>query len=85
LTRLYIADTKAIHHIFMNNYDYQKSNATRYDLSRMVGSGAHSLVPLVFVTVAHSVFLTPGLLVVEEDEHKQQVSSSCNDSCDASD
>ncbi|PPQ72757.1 hypothetical protein CVT24_012797 [Panaeolus cyanescens] len=49
--RLYTTDTKAINHILMNNYIYQKPGAARYQLSQILGSG---------------------VLVVEEDKHKQQ-------------
>jgi len=39
LSRLYIADTKALNHILMNSYDYQKTQISRYNLSRVVGPG----------------------------------------------
>ncbi|KAK6966779.1 cytochrome P450 [Favolaschia claudopus] len=48
---LYTTDTKAIQHVLANHYVYQKSEAGRWLLSRMVG---------------------PGVLVVEEDQHKTQ-------------
>ena len=32
-------DTKAINHVLMNNYIYQKRDAARYNLSLIVGSG----------------------------------------------
>ncbi|KAF9036827.1 cytochrome P450 [Panaeolus papilionaceus] len=51
MRRLYTTDTKAINHILMNSYTYQKPGAARYQLSQILGSG---------------------VLVVEEDKHKQQ-------------
>lgn len=51
MTRLYTTDTKALNHILVNSYIYQKPEATRYHLTRTVG---------------------PGVLVVEEDKHRQQ-------------
>ncbi|KAJ7441924.1 cytochrome P450 [Mycena galericulata] len=50
-SRLYTADTKAIHHFLTNTDIYQKSEGSRYSLGRIVG---------------------PGVLVVEDDEHKHQ-------------
>lgn len=78
VTRLYIADTKALNHVLVNSYDYQKSDATRYDLSRMVGTGTYDLpqVPLYYLLKWHWKL---GLLVVEGDEHKHQVPSSYDD------
>ena len=52
MNRLYTVDTKAINHVLMNNFIYQKPEGARYNLSRIVGNG---------------------VLVVEEDKHKQQV------------
>lgn len=49
--RLFTADIKALNHILMNSYTYQKTEATRYNLSQILGTG---------------------VLVVEEDKHKQQ-------------
>lgn len=49
--RLFTADVKALNHILMNSYTYQKPEATRYNLSQILGAG---------------------VLVVEEDKHKQQ-------------
>ena len=40
----------------MNSYDYQKSDATRYDLSRMVGTGTHPLALLVLYSIAYLLF-----------------------------
>ncbi|PPQ76652.1 hypothetical protein CVT24_011791, partial [Panaeolus cyanescens] len=37
--RLYTTDTKAINHILMNSYIYQKPDAARYQLSQILGSG----------------------------------------------
>ncbi|PPQ79656.1 hypothetical protein CVT26_015782 [Gymnopilus dilepis] len=51
-SRFYTVDLKAINHILMNSYIYQKSEAGRYNLSRILGNG---------------------VLVVEEDKHKQQI------------
>ena len=55
MKRLYTIDTKAINHVLMNDYIYQKPETARYNLSQIVG---------------------PGILVVEGDKHKQQVSLS---------
>ena len=55
MKRLYTVDTKAINHVLMNNYIYEKPELARYSLSRILGSG---------------------ILVVECDKHKQQVSIS---------
>jgi hypothetical protein len=44
MSRLYTLDTKALNHILMNSYDYQKPEAARYNLSRIVGSGKHSYI-----------------------------------------
>ncbi|KDR80817.1 hypothetical protein GALMADRAFT_241271 [Galerina marginata CBS 339.88] len=51
LNRLYTTDVKAINHIMMNNYTYQRPEIARYSLSQILGDG---------------------ILVVEEDKHKQQ-------------
>ena len=53
MKRLYTIDTKAINHVLMNDYLYQKPETARYNLSQILGSG---------------------ILVVEGDKHKQQVS-----------
>ncbi|EEB99925.1 hypothetical protein MPER_00265, partial [Moniliophthora perniciosa FA553] len=37
--RLYITDAKALNHILMNHYDYQKPEITRWDLGQIVGEG----------------------------------------------
>ena len=55
MKRLYTIDTKAINHVLMNDYLYQKPEPARYNLSQILGSG---------------------ILVVEGDKHKQQVSLS---------
>ena len=55
MKRLYTIDTKAINHVLVNDYIYQKPEAARYNLSQILGSG---------------------ILVVEGDKHKQQVSLS---------
>ena len=52
MNRLYTTDTKAINHVLMNSYIYQKPEAIRYSLGRILGDG---------------------ILIVEEDKHKQQV------------
>jgi hypothetical protein len=49
---LYTLDTKAMNHVLVNSYIYQKPEAARYSMSLVMGHG---------------------LLVVEEDKHKQQV------------
>ena len=67
-----MADTKAINHILVNNYSYQKPEAVRYDLGRIVGRGLHH-VSLPFRPLPNSIHLILGLLTVEEDKHKQQV------------
>jgi hypothetical protein len=54
MDRLYTIDTKAINHVLMNSYNYQKPEGARYNLSRILGNG---------------------VLVVEDDKHKQQVQS----------
>ena len=51
---------KAINHVLMNDYLYQKPEPARYNLSQILGSG---------------------ILVVEGDKHKQQVSLSLSISC----
>ncbi|KAF8968276.1 cytochrome P450 [Flammula alnicola] len=51
LNRLYTIDTKALNHVLMNYYIYQRPEVARYNLSRILGNG---------------------VLVVEEDKHKQQ-------------
>ncbi|KAF8655799.1 hypothetical protein AX16_002885 [Volvariella volvacea WC 439] len=50
-SRLFVADPKALNHILMNSYTYQKPEQARFMLSEIVGNG---------------------LLVTEEDKHKQQ-------------
>ncbi|KAF8898203.1 cytochrome P450 [Gymnopilus junonius] len=50
-SRLYTIDLKAINHILMNSYIYQKPEGARYNLTQILGNG---------------------VLVVEEDKHKQQ-------------
>lgn len=39
LTRLYTMDTKALNHVLMNGYDYQKPAPSRYSLSEILGAG----------------------------------------------
>lgn len=39
LPRLYTTDTKALNHILMNSNTYQKPEAARFGLSRIVGPG----------------------------------------------
>ncbi|KAF9464574.1 cytochrome P450 [Collybia nuda] len=39
IRRLFTMDTKAINHVLMNSNDYQKPEAARYNLSRVVGAG----------------------------------------------
>ncbi|KAF5318106.1 hypothetical protein D9619_012269 [Psilocybe cf. subviscida] len=39
LPRLYTTDTKALNHILMNSYTYQKPESARFGLSRIVGPG----------------------------------------------
>ncbi|TEB31341.1 cytochrome P450 [Coprinellus micaceus] len=51
MNRLYTTDLKAINHVLMNNYIYQKPAAARFGLSQILGNG---------------------VLVTEEDKHKQQ-------------
>jgi hypothetical protein len=71
IRRLYIADTKALNHVLMNSYDYQKAPIARYNLSRVVGPGEHTVASLSLpIHVSSSL---SGVLVVEEDEHKHQV------------
>jgi hypothetical protein len=41
MTRLYTTDTKALNHVLMNSNIYQKPEAARYNLSRMLGPGEH--------------------------------------------
>ena len=55
INRLYTTDTKALNHVLMNDYLYEKPETARYILSQILGSG---------------------ILVVEGDKHKQQVSLS---------
>ena len=55
MKRLYTTDAKAVNHVLMNNYIYQKPKTARYHLSQILGNG---------------------VLVVEEDKHKQQVDNS---------
>lgn len=47
MSRLYIADTKALNHILMNSYVYQKTKMSRYNLSRVVGPGTPTVVSSV--------------------------------------
>ncbi|ESK86852.1 cytochrome p450 [Moniliophthora roreri MCA 2997] len=37
--RLYTTDTKALNHVLMNHYDYQKPEIARWDLGQVVGEG----------------------------------------------
>lgn len=37
--QLYTTDLDALHHILHNDFDYQKPDATRYALSRLLGNG----------------------------------------------
>jgi len=39
MNRLYTVDTKAINHVLMNSYIYQRSEFDRYGISRIVGHG----------------------------------------------
>ena len=53
----------------MNSYTYQKPEAARYNLSQILGTGKSARVPLRVPFFKHF----SGVLVVEEDKHKQQV------------
>ena len=39
MKRLYTIDTKAINHVLMNDYVYEKPESARYNLSQILGSG----------------------------------------------
>ena len=39
MKRLYTIDTKAINHVLMNDYIYEKPETARYNLSQIVGPG----------------------------------------------
>ncbi|KAF8894814.1 cytochrome P450 [Infundibulicybe gibba] len=39
MRRLFTMDTRALNHVLMNSYNYQKPAAARYNLSRVVGPG----------------------------------------------
>jgi len=39
LTRLYTMDTKALNHVLMNSYDYQKPAPARFNLAEILGDG----------------------------------------------
>lgn len=71
MTRLYTTDTKALNHVLMNSYIYQKPAVARYNLGRVVGSGAY--IPSSFPSFCHLIFVHAGVLVVEGDKHRQQV------------
>lgn len=76
MTRLYTTDTKALNHILVNSYIYQKPEATRYHLTRTVGPGTHvTSTPSAYCHLTLGV----GVLVVEEDKHRQQVRKSSTD------
>ena len=59
LTRLYTTDTKALNHVLMNSYIYQKPEAARYNLGRIVGPGAHLSIPYHLVTQVMPLFRPP--------------------------
>lgn len=40
MNRLYTTDLRALNHILMNNYTYQKPTAARYGLRQILGDGA---------------------------------------------
>lgn len=69
--RLFTADIKALNHILMNSYTYQKPEASRYNLSQILGNGKPVRVSRLVLVLFFLHFL--GVLVVEEDKHKQQV------------
>ena len=71
LSQLYVADIKAMNHISMNSYNYPKPHLLRHHGSRLVGSGECSVRPDSLW--AYYFHRRPGLLIVEGDEHKQQV------------
>lgn len=77
MTRLYTTDTKALNHVLMNSYIYQKPEAARYNLSRVVGPGGYITLISSFYGL---ILVNAGVLVVEEDKHRQQVWRSCTDS-----
>ena len=59
VTRLYIADTKALNHVLMNTSDYQKAESSRYLLSRVVGPGAlYSVILPCLNTIFCQAFLS---------------------------
>jgi hypothetical protein len=39
MNRLYTTDTKALNHVLMNDYLYEKPESARYNLSQILGSG----------------------------------------------
>ncbi|KAF8645783.1 hypothetical protein AX16_007578 [Volvariella volvacea WC 439] len=51
MQRFYTTDPKAVNHILMNSYIYQKPEGARFNLSEILGNG---------------------VLITEEDKHKQQ-------------
>ena len=73
MTRLYTTDTKALNHVLMNSYIYQKPKVARYNLGRVVGPGAY--ISSSFLSFCHLILVhaRAGVLVVEEDKHKLQV------------
>lgn len=68
--RLYTLDAKALNHVLMNSYDYQKPEIIRWNLKNILGSGW-----LIFSLPGHyppHIIDFSGILVQEGDEHKLQ-------------
>jgi hypothetical protein len=55
MTRFFTMDTKALNHVLMNSYIYQKPDAARFNLSRLVGPGAHISLMLLHYTILFSL------------------------------
>lgn len=72
MRRLYTTDTKALNHVLMNSNDYQKPEAARYSLNRVVGTGMYSTIYTTWFRLYANMTIQ-GVLVVEGEKHKQQV------------
>ena len=62
-------DLKAVHHMLFNSYDYPKTKLLRHVSRELFGNGA-------LCSISLGIHLLPfyiGLLIVEGDEHKDQV------------
>ena len=67
--QLFTTDLRGLQHVLSHSNIYQKPDAVRQSLSRIMGRGKYSVFRTWMSRGLHSV---PGVLFVEGDQHKNQ-------------